>query len=113
MTDRDKLDIPNPKTRGNWGIQYKHGQFESIFKHKNKCEGGAMVAVPKDKCQRHDFNWTREMDKYYRDMRRFPRDKKKINSEIFGIQQEMRDGVINREQETKYGKRRDYRLHLS
>ena len=100
------MKLSNPKSRGNWGIHWQDNHYESIFGHSGvKVSTGEIGKLPKDECIRHDFSYTKKLDKNYREMNSFknPKDQAKISNEIFGRQQEYRTQVVRKELKQKYG----------
>lgn len=85
--------------------QVSDDKWRRIFGHdKAKVNVEENAPTPRSMCQRDDFEYTKKLDKNYKDYLRFPRDRKKIDNEIFGRQQEYRRNVIDREQRDKYGR---------
>jgi hypothetical protein len=86
--------------------QVSDDKWRRIFGHdKAKVDIEQNAPTPKSMCQRDDFEFTKKLDKNYKDFLKFTNknDRNKIENEITGRQQEYRNGVIEKELKTKYG----------
>ena len=88
----------NHKSRGNWapGVTLTDERFTEIFGERKPIDAdGIVVTKYKDQCYREDYDWTKKNDKILDDYRRSKdkNDRKKINAEYFGRQQEHRDKI--------------------